>query len=108
MTFGGRAAETIVFGKVSTGAQSDLDQATKMAYSMVTVFGMNDKVGNVSFYGMSQDAFQKPYSEDTARMIDSEVRKMVENQFDRAKDLLIAVSYTHLDVYKRQVQGENE
>lgn len=89
MTFGGRAAETIVFGKVSTGAQSDLDQATKMAYSMVTVFGMNDKVGNVSFYGMSQDAFQKPYSEDTARMIDSEVRKMVENQFDRAKDLLI-------------------
>lgn len=88
MTFGGRAAETIVFGKVSTGAQSDLDQATKMAYSMVTVFGMNDKVGNVSFYGMSQDAFQKPYSEDTARMIDSEVRKMVENQFDRAKDLL--------------------
>lgn len=89
MTFGGRAAESIVFGKISTGAQSDLDQATKMAYSMVTVFGMNDKVGNVSFYGMSQDNFQKPYSEDTARMIDSEVRKMVEDQFDRAKDLLI-------------------
>ena len=54
MTFGGRAAETIVFKKISTGAQSDLDQATKMAYSMVTVFGMNDKVGNVSFYGMSR------------------------------------------------------
>ena len=88
MTFGGRAAETIAFNKISTGAQSDLDQATKMAYSMITVFGMNDKVGNVSFYGMSQDNFQKPYSEDTARMIDTEVRKLVESQFDRAKDLL--------------------
>jgi cell division protease FtsH len=89
MTFGGRASETIVFGKISTGAQSDLDQATKMAYSMVTVFGMNDKVGNVSFYGMSQDNFQKPYSEDTARMIDTEVRKLVETQFERAKQVLI-------------------
>ncbi len=88
MTFGGRAAETIVFKKISTGAQSDLDQATKMAYSMVTVFGMNDKVGNVSFYGMSQDNFQKPYSEDTARMIDSEVRHMIDVQFERAKALL--------------------
>ena len=88
MTFGGRAAETIVFKKISTGAQSDLDQVTKMAYSMVTVFGMNEKVGNVSFYGMSQDNFQKPYSEDTARMIDTEVRKLVETQFERAKDVL--------------------
>jgi AFG3 family protein len=88
MTFGGRAAETIVFNKISTGAQSDLDQATKMAYSMVTVFGMNDKIGHVSFYGMSQDNFQKPYSEDTARMIDTEVRKLVETQFDRAKQVL--------------------
>ncbi len=88
MTFGGRASETIVFNKISTGAQSDLDQATKMAYSMVTVFGMNDKVGNVSFYGMSQDNFQKPYSDDTARMIDDEVRKLVESQFNRAKTVL--------------------
>jgi len=88
MTFGGRAAESIVFNKVSTGAQSDLDQATKMAYSMVTIFGMNDKVGNVSFYGMSQDNFQKPYSDETARLIDDEVRKLVESQFLRAKQLL--------------------
>ena len=88
MTFGGRAAESIVFNKVSTGAQSDLDQATKMAYSMITVFGMNDKVGNVSFYGMSQDNFQKPYSDETARLIDDEVRKLVESQFERAKQVL--------------------
>ena len=77
MTFGGRAAEEIIFGKVSTGAQSDLDQVTKMAYSMVSVFGMNDKVGQVSFYGLQQDQFQKPYSDETASMIDDEVRKLV-------------------------------
>ena len=88
MTFGGRAAESIAFNKVSTGAQSDLDQATKMAYSMITIFGMNEKVGNVSFYGMSQDNFQKPYSDETARLIDDEVRKLVESQFLRAKQLL--------------------
>ena len=62
MTLGGRAAEKIVFDKISTGAQNDLDQVTKMAYSMVSVFGMNEKVGNVSFYGMPQDNFNKPYS----------------------------------------------
>ncbi|MCB0581847.1 MAG: ATP-dependent zinc metalloprotease FtsH [Phaeodactylibacter sp.] len=88
MTFGGRAAESIVFGKISTGAQNDLDQVTKMAYSMVTIFGMNDKVGQVSFYAMSQDQFQRPYSDDTATLIDDEVRKMVESQYIRAKKLL--------------------
>ena len=88
MTFGGRAAEDIVFGKVSTGAQSDLDQATKMAYSMVAVFGMNSKVGQVSFYGMQNDTFQKPYSDQTASMIDEEVRNLVNSQFERAKKLL--------------------
>ena len=66
MTFGGRAAESIIFDKISTGAQSDLDQVTKMAYSMVTVFGMNEKVGQVSFYGLQQDQFQKPYSDETS------------------------------------------
>ncbi len=59
MTFGGRAAESVIFDKISTGAQSDLDQVTKMAYSMISVFGMNKKVGNVSFYGM-QEQFHKP------------------------------------------------
>ena len=88
MTFGGRAAEKVVFDKISTGAQSDLDQATKMAYSMIAVFGMNDKVGNVSFYGMQQDQFSKPYSDETATLIDDEVRKLVESQYQRAQDLL--------------------
>jgi len=88
MTFGGRAAEKIIFNKISTGAQSDLDQVTKMAYSMISVYGMNDKVGNVSFYGMQRDQFSKPYSDDTATLIDDEVRKMVEAQYVRAQELL--------------------
>jgi AFG3 family protein len=89
MTFGGRAAESIIFGKISTGAQNDLDQVTKMAYSMVTIFGMNDNVGQVSFYGLSSEQFQKPYSDETASMIDNEVRILVKSQFERAKKLLL-------------------
>ncbi len=89
MTLGGRAAERIVFDKISTGAQNDLDQVTKMAYGMVTVYGMNKSVGNVSFYAMSQDQFSKPYSNETARLIDDEVRKLIEDQYQRAQDLLI-------------------
>jgi len=88
MTLGGRAAEKIVFDKISTGAQSDLDQVTKMGYGMIAVFGMNEKVGNVSFHGMSQDSFQKPYSDDTARLIDEEVRKLIDSQYLRAQELL--------------------
>jgi AFG3 family protein len=88
MTLGGRAAERIIFDKISTGAQNDLDQVTKMAYGMVTVYGLNDTIGNVSFYAMSQDQFNKPYSNETARMIDEEVRKLIENQYRRAQELL--------------------
>ncbi len=88
MTFGGRAAEKIIFDKISTGAQNDLDQVTKMAYSMVAVYGMNKAVGNVSFYGMSQDQFSKPYSDETASLIDAEVRKLVDAQYVRAQELL--------------------
>ncbi|HHB78658.1 MAG TPA: ATP-dependent metallopeptidase FtsH/Yme1/Tma family protein [Saprospiraceae bacterium] len=89
MTLGGRAAEEVFFGKISTGAQNDLDKVTKMAYSMVTIFGMNSKVGNVSYYAMQNDTmFDKPYSEKTAQMIDEEVRKMIEREYQRAIDLL--------------------
>ena len=88
MTFGGRAAEKIVFGKISTGAQSDLDQVTKMAYSMTTVFGMDDEVGQVSFYGMQNDQWQRPYSDETARLIDDRVRAILEKQYERAQELL--------------------
>ena len=88
MTFGGRAAEKLIFGKISTGAQSDLDQVTKMGYSMVSIFGMNEKVGQVSFYGLQNDQFLKPYSDETASMIDEEVRQLVESQYIRAQKLL--------------------
>jgi len=89
MTLGGRAAEDIFFDKISTGASNDLQQITKMAYSMVTVYGMNDKVGNVSFYDPSQENyFTKPYSEETGKLIDEEVRKLVEGAYARTKELL--------------------
>ncbi|MCB0661604.1 MAG: ATP-dependent zinc metalloprotease FtsH, partial [Saprospiraceae bacterium] len=89
MTLGGRAAEEVVFGKISTGAQNDLDQITKMAYSMIAVFGMNKNVGNVSFYSLSQEQFQKPYSDETAKLIDEEVRKLIDVQYERSKALLL-------------------
>ncbi|ACU57964.1 ATP-dependent zinc metalloprotease FtsH [Chitinophaga pinensis] len=89
MTLGGRAVEDIVFGKVSTGAQNDLQVITRMAYAMVTVYGMNDKVGNVSFYDPNSDqSFTKPYSEETAKMIDEEVRLLIEKAYQRTKTLL--------------------
>jgi len=88
MTLGGRAAEEVVFGKISTGAQNDLDQITRIAYGMVAIYGMNTLVGNVSYYGMSQDSYNRPYSDNTATLMDNEVRKICEAQFVRAKDLL--------------------
>ena len=90
MTLGGRAAEEIIFGKISTGALSDLERITKMAYSIVTIYGMNDKIGNVSFYDSKQSeySFTKPYSEDTAKIIDQEVKKLIESAYKRTKDLL--------------------
>ena len=89
MTLGGRASESIFFNKISTGASNDLQQVTKMAYSMITVYGMNEKLGNVSYYDPQQEnTFQKPYSEETGKMIDEEVRKLIETAFERTKKLL--------------------
>jgi len=90
MTLGGRAAEDIIFGKISTGALSDLERITKMAYGMVTIYGMNDKIGNVSFYDSKQSDynFQKPYSEATAQIIDEEVKKIIDSAYERTKALL--------------------
>ena len=88
---GGRAAEEIAFGKVSTGALSDLEKVTKQAYAMVTVYGLNDKIGNVSFYdssGQSEYSFSKPYSEKTGQIIDEEVSKMIEEAYVRTKAIL--------------------
>ena len=89
MTLGGRAAEQIFFSKISTGASNDLQQISKMAYSMVTTYGMNDKIGNVSFYDSSQEnSFQKPFSEETGKIIDEEVRKMIAEAYQRTLQLL--------------------
>jgi AFG3 family protein len=89
MTLGGRGAEELTFGKISTGAQNDLERITKLAYSMVTIFGMNSKVGNVSFNDpQGEYGFSKPYSDATSQMIDEEVRKLISDAYIRVKDLL--------------------
>ncbi|MES2374669.1 MAG: ATP-dependent zinc metalloprotease FtsH [Bacteroidota bacterium] len=89
MTLGGRAAEEIFFGKISTGAANDLQQITKIAYSMVTAYGMNKKVGNVSFYDPTQEnTFTKPFSEETGKIIDEEVRGIIDDAYERTLKLL--------------------
>lgn len=90
-TLGGRAAEQIIFGKVSTGALNDLERVTKQAYSMVTYFGLSDKIGNLSFYdssGQNDYFFQRPYSDKTAELIDSEAKEIIDVQYNRALDIL--------------------
>ena len=88
-TLGGRAAEKIIFNKISTGALSDLEKVTKQARAMVTVYGLNEEVGNITYYDSSgNDAFVKPYSEETAKTIDQEISKMIEAQYVRAVNLL--------------------
>ena len=87
---GGRAAELVTFGKISTGALSDLEKVTKTATAMVSIYGLNEKVGNVSYYNSQGDGygFSKPYSDDTAKLIDDEVKNMIEEQYQRAIKLL--------------------
>jgi len=88
-TLGGRAAEKIIFNKISTGALSDLEKVTKQARAMVTVYGLNEKVGNITYYDSSgNDSFVKPYSENTAKIIDEEISKMIELQYQRAIEIL--------------------
>ncbi len=88
---GGRAAEQVMFGKISTGALSDLEKVTKQAYAMVSIYGLNDKIGNRSYYdsqGRNEYSFSKPYSEETANLIDEESSKIIEAQYQRALKLL--------------------
>jgi cell division protease FtsH len=90
-TLGGRAAEEVVFGKVSSGAQNDLERITKLAYAMVSIFGMSPKIGTVSFYdssGQSDYSFTKPYSEMTAQLIDEEAKKIIDQEYQRALSIL--------------------
>lgn len=89
MTMGGRVAEDLVFGKISTGAQNDLERITKLSYAMVTIYGMNKTIGNVSFHDPQNEYnFNKPYSEKTSEMIDNEVRILINEVYDRTKELL--------------------
>ena len=90
MALGGRAAEELVFGKISTGALSDLERITKMAYSMVTMYGMNNVIGNISFFDSKKTeySFTKPYSDSTAEKIDYEVKRIVEKAYQRTINLL--------------------
>ena len=89
---GGRAAEELFFNKISTGALSDLEKVTKMAYAMVSIYGLSEKVGNISYYDSSgqQSGFTKPYSEDRAKLIDQEVSEILETQYQRAKEILLS------------------
>lgn len=90
-TMGGRAAEKVVFDKISTGALSDLEKVTKQARAMVTIYGLNDKLGNITYYdsqGQNEYAMDKPYSQETAVVIDAEISKIIEAEYDRAIDIL--------------------
>ena len=90
-TLGGRAAEKVMFDKISTGALSDLEKVTKQARAMVTIYGLNDEIGNLTYYdssGQNEYGFTKPYSEETAQVIDQEISKLIEEQYRRAVDVL--------------------
>jgi len=90
-TLGGRAAEEVIFGKISTGALNDLEKVTKQAYAMVTYYGLSKKIGNVSFYdstGQQEYAFNKPFSEKTSEVIDKEISDLVESAYHQALSIL--------------------
>lgn len=92
-TMGGRAAEEVIFGRITTGALSDLEKVTKQARAMVTIYGLNPKLGNITYYdssGQNEYQFDKPYSEKTAQLIDEEISKIIEGQYERAKEILKA------------------
>ena len=106
---GGRAAEEIFFGILDTGALSDLEQATRRAYAMVTYFGMSDKLKNISYYdstGQSEFGFTKPYSEATAQLIDREVQRIIDEQYERAKQILLQYKEGHNEVAQILIDKE--
>src|SRR5690606_27969827 len=90
-TLGGRAAEKVIFNRISTGALNDLEKVTKQARAMVTIYGLNERIGNLTYYdssGQSEYNFTKPYSEKTAELIDKEISNLVEEQYQRAIQIL--------------------
>jgi cell division protease FtsH len=108
-TLGGRAAEKVIFNQISTGALSDLEKVTKQARGMVTVYGLNEEIGNLTYYdssGQNDYGFSKPYSEKTAQVIDSEISKMIENQYQRAIGLLEAHKDKLTELAERLLEKE--
>jgi len=108
-TLGGRAAEQISFNSISSGAQNDLEKVTKQAYAMVSIFGMSDKVGNISYYdssGQSEYSFSKPYSEKTAELIDAESKQMIEAQYQRALEVLGQYKESYEKLAERLLEKE--
>ena len=107
MTMGGRVAEDISFGRISTGAQNDLERITKLAYAMTAVYGMNERVGNVSFKDSSGESqFQKPYSDQTAELIDEEVRNLIAQVYERTKQLLLDKQEGLIQVAEKLLEKE--
>lgn len=108
-TLGGRAAEEKIFKTISTGAQNDLEKVTKQAYAMISIYGMSDKVGNVSYYdstGQSDYGFSKPYSEKTAELIDKESTGLIEEQYNRAKQILVDNAEGHIKLAELLLEKE--
>ncbi len=106
---GGRAAEKVMFDKISTGALSDLEKVTRQARAMVSVYGLNDKLGNITYYDSSGQAeynFTKPYSEETAQKIDREISEIIEKQYDRAIQLLASSKDKLIQLADRLLEKE--
>lgn len=105
-TLGGRAAEEVMLGHISTGAMNDLERVTKQAYGMVAYAGMSDKLPNLCYYNNEEYSFSKPYSEHTAELIDQEVKQMVNEQYERAKDLLLKHKEGHNQLAQLLIERE--
>ena len=103
---GGRAAEELFIGQISTGAMNDLERTTKQAYGMVAYAGMSDKLPNLCYYNQQEYSFQKPYSETTAKLMDEEVLKMVNEQYERAKQILTEHKEGHAQLAKLLINRE--
>ncbi len=108
-TLGGRAAEQLAFGNISSGAQNDLEKVTKTAYAMISIYGMSEKVGNFSYYdstGQSDFGFTKPYSDKTAELIDEEAKKMIDEQYARALEVLKKAEKGHRELAEKLLEKE--
>jgi cell division protease FtsH len=105
-TLGGRAAEECFIGHISTGAMNDLERVTKQAYAMVAYAGMSDKLSNLCYYNNQEYSFNRPYSEKTAETIDTEVHKMIQEQYERAKELLNEHKEGHAELARILIEKE--